>query len=201
MKRGRASLVVVATAAWIACAGTACAPTDVTLAILPIEQEAGPPLRCETSLDCASNLYCDKATCDALSGTCELPPAYCDDDEDPFCGYDGITYFDDCLRKASGIVCSSQGACPLNAAVTCAGPADRMCPNGYDCGQLQKLEPAVCAANAEGICWLVPAQCPSPGVNLWDSCLQEGPHCVDTCTALHDGGAYLRSSTCHPRDD
>ena len=195
MRRGAAHLFAAATGlAWVA---PACAPTDVPLAILPTEEEAGSSFRCQSLSDCPPGTYCDKSSCDAYSGTCELFPAECPNDEDPFCGcVDGITYFNDCLRKASAIAASSPGSCRLAVASTCAGPQNGVCPDGAVCGQLLGTNPSDCASDAEGICWVLPAQCPTSDPNEWDPCPSNGPRCLDTCTAIRNGGPYIRGLSC-----
>jgi hypothetical protein len=116
---------------------------------------------------------------------------------DPFCGCDGITYFNDCWRKASAVAASSPDQCRLAEASTCAGPQNGECPDGGVCAQLGGLGLADCASNAVGICWVLPDQCPSVDLNAWDSCLPDGLRCLDTCTALRNGGPYSRASSCH----
>ena len=184
-------------AAWIACAASSCSSTDVTLATLPGGDGAAtppPPPRCASIADCPSGTYCDKSACDSPSGTCELFPAECVNEEQPVCGCDGLTYFDHCLRQASGIAAETPGPCP---GLTCGGPSNVACPAGTFCAQLGGMGPGHCSPVAEGNCWVLPAQCPPPsqGANLWDSC-PPGRHCIDTCDALRAGGSYGRAIMC-----
>jgi hypothetical protein len=170
--------------------------------------DGSPPFAtCRRSTDCSGDSYCGKASCSASSsGTCQFFPVQCSGDENPVCGCDGITYFNDCWRQAAGIAFSSQGPCRPGGASTCGAGADAGCPDGAVCAQLLGSAPATCSTNAQEICWVLPPQCPSadvipPDLNLWDSCLPGDLHCVNTCMALRHGGLYTRSSTCHARDD
>ena len=76
---------------------------------------------CSSDSPCASGLYCSMPTCNSASGTCAAPPNCAYDGEDPHCGCDGITYFNDCLRQANGISASSPGpfggGCDTNAGI------------------------------------------------------------------------------------
>jgi hypothetical protein len=183
-------------AAAIACLAPSCSSTDVTLATLPAGDDAETPTapRCASTDDCPQATYCEKATCDAPSGTCTLFPPNCPTDEQPVCGCDGRTYFDHCLRQASGVAAESPGPCP---GFTCGGPTNIRCPEDTFCAQLGGMGPGQCSPEAPGNCWVLPAQCPPPSqaTNLWDSC-QPGQHCVDTCTALRAGGPYRRPTMC-----
>jgi hypothetical protein len=215
----RSAHVAIA-ATWMACFAPSCTGTDVTLATLPATQEAGvsfdagtpfetgtpvdggTPFGCATSDDCLGGSYCEKPTCNgnARSGTCRFFPVNCPPDENLVCGCNGITYFNDCLRQLHAVAASSPGECQPEGASRCS--ASVACP--ADAGAICALfgvGPATCSANAEGSCWVLPLQCPSQDPNEWDSCPPGALHCVDTCTALGHGGSFIRSSSCHGRDD
>src|SRR5262245_61740318 len=57
--------------------------------------------RCVTTSECPAGSFCDHRRCDQLGGTCQRFPVSCTDDERPVCGCDGVTYFNDCLRRAA----------------------------------------------------------------------------------------------------
>lgn len=184
----------------------ACSSHDVVIATLAADEGgAGTgPIRCNRPSDCALGSYCDAPSCGA-QGTCEFVPAECPGDDRPVCGCDGITYFDDCLRRARGVSSSTPGPCVLADARSCAGPQHRACPAGTTCAIL--LPPGPCPPDAEGACWVLPPQCPSdfdggmghPGPgrpDAWDSCMTGGPTCQDLCTALRNGGPLTRSPLC-----
>jgi hypothetical protein len=191
-------LSLSASAAFLA----SCSGADVTLATLPVSEEGGTALRCEDVADCPAGLYCEKPSCDAPSGVCEPFPIECGDDEQPVCGCDGITYFDDCLRTQNGIAASTAGSCHLEGASTCAGSMNALCPDGTVCALLLGTNSS-CASFPEGSCWVLPARCPSPdaSADTWDPCqagqMGQGQHCLDTCTAIRMGGVYKRASMCH----
>jgi len=184
-------------AAGTACMVGSCSSTDVILATLPAGDDAGTghgPLRCSGN-DCPAGSYCEKSSCDALSGTCQFYPVDCGDAGPPECGCDGITYFDDCLRRENGIASFVPGPCWQGNAMPCGGPDGGSCPPGAVCSLLQGRE---CSPDAEGSCWVIPLQCPAsePGSDRWDSCAP-GQECVDTCTALKTGGPHRRAMMCH----
>jgi hypothetical protein len=176
----------------------ACSRESVILATLPAEEDAAPPLRCATDQDCLPGAYCDKPSCDAPTGTCQIVPAVCDDVEQPSCGCDGITYFNDCLRKANGIASSTALPCDLASALLCGGATGETCDGGALCAQFTRGPPGPCPMGAVGTCWVVPMQCPMPpppGDMRWKACGGEVP-CVDTCTAIQSGGVYQHAIMC-----
>jgi len=189
--------VLLLGAAAIAGLAFSCSGTDVTLATLPGGDDAAPPPappRCASNDDCPAGTYCEKEACDSPSGTCQLYPAECPNEEQPVCGCDNVTYFDHCLRQASRVAAETMGPCP---GFTCGGPSSTPCSGIAVCAQLLGIGPEQCSPMPEGHCWVLPAQCPPPsqGMNLWDSC-QLGPHCLDTCDALRAGGSYTRAVMC-----
>ena len=195
MSRAVARMLLVA--GWIVVLAPACSGSDVTIATLPASEDAASPVRCATLHDCPAGTYCDKPSCSSASGTCEFFPPDCPGQEQPSCGCDGVTYFSDCLRRASGIASSTTGPCWMGTALECDGSSTGTCPQGAVCGLLTGMGPGACPPAPEGTCWVLPAQCPAPGPGgiLWDAC-QPGPRCLDTCTALRAGGAYRGSQRC-----
>jgi hypothetical protein len=194
MKRAIPLALLVAA---IPCATPSCAGSDVTLATLPVSDASNVP-GCTSNADCASDAYCDMPACDSTVGTCQLPPPECDPHEQPVCGCDdGITYFNDCLRKANSVRASS--LCVFGAVSECGGPTSSPCPQGTECFQVGGEAPGECTTDSFGSCWVLPLQCPPSSDQLpdrWDSCVP-GQHCVDTCTAIRSGGPYRRAAPCH----
>jgi hypothetical protein len=171
---------------------SACSDDSIVLAKLPSADAQAPSIRCTVPGDCPSGTYCEKTTCGAAAGTCELFPALCPSVEEPVCGCDGITYLDDCLRKANGATGSRQGPCRLDDGTTCGGLQNVACPTGTVCGRLLGFG-GPCDPSALGMCWMLPATCPTgPSPNRWDAC-GPGPQCASTCEAIKSGGAYRRA--------
>jgi hypothetical protein len=200
----RVRVAAVGLAACLALAAAAsCSSGDVILATIPASDDSGSsePLRCGSISDCPSGEYCGKVACGDTTGTCELYPAECANlVHRAVCGCDGITYFDDCLRQASGTESSTEGPCWLGSARTCGGASGGTCPQGATCAHLGGFGPGTCDPSTEGTCWVIPATCPPPSQSYdeWVSC-QGGfqAPCVDTCNAILDGGAYHRAQQCH----
>jgi len=179
----------------IATTGQACSGPDIVLATLP-ESDAASPQGC-TSNECPVGFYCQKATCEASTGTCQPVPTTCDVMEAPVCGCDGVTYFDDCLRKANAVASSTSLPCGFDSALTCGGVSGNTCPRGALCAQFVREAPGPCPPDVVGTCWAVPSPCPPPtsGMGRWDSCVSR-QMCVDTCSAIRQGGVYRHAFMC-----
>jgi hypothetical protein len=188
----------------------ACSNETIYLARIP-ENDAGAPTapqKCVDSSSCPTGYYCDLPECGALTGgTCELPPPTCPPIEDPYCGCDRLTYFNDCLRRANGVPSSTRGPC-LDFGLPCGGPppgggsgptsGPMTCPEGALCAQLGGSMHGTCDHPIPGNCWVLPANCATTTApfDYWDSCGGVGGACLDTCDAIRAGGAYRRAQNC-----
>ena len=184
-----------------------CATDAIDLAVLAVPDAGpdGPPPAqpCDTAMDCPTDYYCALPACDspaATQGTCALPPTTCfDDGTPPVCGCDHITYYNDCLRQKNSIRASTKSPCQ-NSVTPCGEgvPGNPTCPSGALCAQLGVGMPNVCEHPIFGTCWVLPDQCPAVtpqwDFNRWDSCMPgDGGDCLDTCTAISQGGLYRES--------
>lgn len=178
----------------------ACSDEPVILATIPASttSDAGGRVgdkRCTRTDDCGSGQYCKKHGCSETAGNCEPYPALCGDEEQVVCGCDGVTYFNECLRRAAGIAEAHDGECEADA-VQCGGPGKTACPGSATCATLLGSDRRDCH-DAMGSCWVVPVTCPTPThADRWDECEPLGRRCVDTCEAIRSGKSYFRASTC-----
>jgi hypothetical protein len=152
----------------------------------------GNPSPCRRGSDCPTLATCKKQSCGSPGGICVPLPPSCPLDFDPYCGCDGITYWNDCVRLQNGVAASNQGAC---------GPAGRPCGSSVDCG----LPGATCAflvppgfqcGQPPGQCWVAPGDCSvTDDHRYWQRCEPPFPQpsgpCADTCTALNAQGAVF----------
>ncbi|MEB2324265.1 MAG: hypothetical protein OZ921_17255, partial [Sorangiineae bacterium] len=162
----------------------------------------GTTLSCQDNGDCKTGQFCSRAACRVAQGSCEDRPVKCDPNEQPVCGCDGVTYWNDCLRKLHGVTASSPGACrsggPVNIA-TCGGMVPRACPQGATCVHRLKDKQECSAADLPGVCWVMPAVCP---VSTLDGqmrpCAGPSPtrQCLSLCEAIKAGGAFYEDATC-----
>jgi hypothetical protein len=156
---------------------------------------------CRTVRDCELGWRCEKPSCEAETGVCEQAPVIeCSSAPDPVCGCDGVTYWNDCIRRLFvEAQVHSQGECRATA---CA------CELGADCGVpyascSHLLGDGVCG-HGMGACWVLPPMCKPapPGSKKWRQCLGPdlplGP-CVDTCLAIGSQRSHVpahRDDTC-----
>jgi hypothetical protein len=190
MKRGLAflSLAVVALA-------PSCKDETIVLAsVHGVDGGGGPAVRCTTIDECPTGSFCSKVDCHDAAGTCEPFPAVCGDDEHPVCGCDGITYFNDCLRRGAGVAAARDDECG-HEAVGCDDAVS--CPEATYCARLLGFGgPPGCPPGIHGTCWILPTTCPPPShADRWNACAG-GSQCVDTCTAIRTGAPHVRASSC-----
>jgi hypothetical protein len=176
---------------------SSCADEAIPLATIPATDGGATPrpTPCINANDCPADSYCSMASCSDAAGVCKVAQIDCIPPEAPVCGCDNITYFNDCLRQAAGIRSFTPGQCEDNVAARCGGPLNGACPDpSQRCARLERIH-GPCPHDLLGTCWVLPSLCPPPGTVLWDTC-DEGPQCVDTCTAIRSGVAYERAAQC-----
>jgi hypothetical protein len=182
MKRAALSLVTVV-AVVLACGAASCAPEDVVVADLPAHLDGGSVHHCFDDEDCHGNAFCAHASCDAPDGHCQMRPPFCDSARQVVCGCDGVTYWNDCLRRLAGTTLSTADYCATPA--TC--DAAHACPSGAWCAHLVPSS-GRCDQDDVGMCWVLPPTC-APDDVRWQAC-SGASECVDTCTAIRSGLPY-----------
>ncbi len=177
-------------------------------------QDAGPgapAVRCTSSSECGGGMFCERTRCDEVAGTCTPFPISCSGDEQPVCGCDGVSYFNDCLRRIAGVAASTPEECKANGlgcSPTKACPADAVCSQLAG-GKAASGDPCR-PGPQEGRCWVLPPTCPPASrADRWDECVPPagtepptgappplGLQCVDTCTAIRAGRRFSRAREC-----
>jgi hypothetical protein len=161
---------------------------------------------CSSVSDCIPGWLCEKPSCDAPTGLCSPPPyVFCEPEPSPVCGCDGVTYWNDCVRRQVGAQLESPGECSVTAC-HCASDAD--CADDAEFAVCSHLVQGgeICHAGDMGSCWVLPPQCmPNFGdPPVWQECRPpDAPPapCVDTCLAIASGRPHKRKKpgdACEP---
>ena len=163
---------------------------------------------CSDDVPCAADALCEKATCDAPFGTCESRPTVCSAEELPVCGCDGVSYFNDCLRRANGVPSSTQGECGRGAHA-CGPPGGGDCPKDAYCARIDSgsrtCDPG--SSFTSGKCWILPAVCAAAqgSGDRFVSCAEatydptQPPterSCVSACEAIRSEEPQVRVLRC-----
>ena len=149
---------------------------------------------CAGLADCELDELC-AGDCSGALGVCERRPITCPPEPAPVCGCDGVTYWNDCLRRQVGVRGATPGECVKGP--RCGRPGDPACPPGAVCARV--LPPMVaCTEDAPGACWLVPQMCPKeePAAKVFSPCGPGPgpmPMCWNACEALRSGVVVRRS--------
>ena len=178
-----------------------CAPQDVVVADVHgldgggDAKPIGKP--CKTNDDCGLSSFCERLTCDDVDGVCQVRPTFCEDGRAETCACDGVTFWNDCLRRQRGEPASVLGQC---RSPDCGGASRKPCEFfGAYCARLLPQPDAMCDGPMkdmiDGFCWVLPLSCPAIGAVApdaprdprWVSCMG-GPHppmdCRGTCDAI-----------------
>lgn len=152
---------------------------------------------CASATDCMPDWQCEKPSCDAPIGTCSPPPPiFCEPEPAPVCGCDGVTYWNDCVRRQVGAQALSIGECSITA---CECESDADCADDAEFAVCAHLVQGgeLCHADDTGACWVLPPRCmPSFGdPPVWQECRPPDASpapCVDTCLAIASGRPHKR---------
>jgi hypothetical protein len=166
-----------------------CDPVSVEVAHLDGGELLQHP--CADNVDCRQDEFCDKEHCTDPHGSCTHRPICMGmDGYQPVCGCNGVTYWNDCLRKVDGASLESSDEC--STAKSCNGNGD--CPPGpfATCARVSQV--SCPSSGATGVCWGVPPQCPPGQPANVENC--SGGACMDLCGALKSGQPALLEASC-----
>jgi hypothetical protein len=167
-----------------------CGCDVVELALVNVDagEEFRPPMGtpCSDNGGCLGGQFCEKPSCGAALGRCVQQPAFCDGDSRPECGCDGVTYWNDCLRRKAGAGLSERGPCvsprPCDTTSPCEGEAV--------CGRL--VNPAQCGLVPAGACFVLPERCDGFMPDHFYECGAPMTLCLDGCAAIRSGRIMAR---------
>ncbi len=155
----------------------ACEPVDIFVADVHdgggFDPRRGPP--CAGASECRAGQFCEKPTCGATLGRCMQRPAACPGEGPPQCGCDGVTYWNECLRRRAGVEANLEPG-------ECSNPvACDQCPGAY-CAK-RVYSPTECSGTVAGACFVLPeVACVGPGPSFTPC---GGPmQCLDHCAAI-----------------
>jgi hypothetical protein len=150
---------------------------------------------CASRADCQPKWLCEKESCDAPLGECQPPPpVFCPDEPEPVCGCNGVTYWNDCIRRQFAMPREALGECSVTA---CACEVGSDCDAPFaSCSHLVQGG-ETCHSGGPGACWVLPPQCrPTQGeYPIWQECHPPEappPPCLDTCRAIASGRPHVR---------
>jgi Kazal-type serine protease inhibitor domain len=138
---------------------------------------------CVNNEGCRSDEVCIPTSCSDPRGTC-VRPSLCNAEQDPVCGCDGVTYFNDCLRRQQGMGFQHDGECDEKVARPCHPFLP--CDPDTRCKMLLFNRSCDPANFVPGKCWKIP-DCSSRGEPRFQSCVpgaQGERQCVTACEAI-----------------
>lgn len=154
-----------------------------------------PATPCASRADCMPGWRCEKPRCTEPMGECSPPPpVFCEPEPLPVCGCDGVTYWNDCIRRQTGAQLQATGECSATA-FACEVGADCEMPFASCAHLVQGGE--TCHSSSTGACWVLPPRCMPNAADAptWQECrppdVPPGP-CVDTCLAIASERRHTR---------
>jgi hypothetical protein len=205
----------------VACGAAGCGQNTIIIANFS-DASVAPPLACTTSdagSTCPTGQFCETSTCGSNEGLCqEVHAEKCQNDTTygAQCDCDGISYFNQCLRRAASkspsnadFPCDSQSGphkgcapaqeCPAESA--CAFVITSLDPRlAFFVGDASADFTSACVAappaadsldKVIGNCWVLPPTCPTSTGTKLRSC----KGCKDACSAIRAGGPLI---SCDP---
>jgi hypothetical protein len=228
----RAARVMLRTtiAVWglgLGAAGLGCGRDPVEVATFPAAgEDAEGPTCSPTSMPCPAGEFCSGTCADPSSGHCQKIVASSTCTQLPFspvCGADGVSYFNDCLRRAAQQSLCSLGQClppPLCAdGGVCPGAktptfCETTCfDKTQSCAQFLSFPPPLSlSSDFEKLmctvfdspqaapfhfCWRLPDECPDASSLTVQACESGGELSapIDGCAAIRDGGVLIQTPT------